>query len=117
MLVVAAHEFMTGRDEQSHVINLGACLIESLAQILELEANEIHSRRRADANHLALLQFRRPTRVMLHVGLADGRHRVILLPLAVGKSTTLVKRIDEAAGDQLANKLRFGEPLRRDSWR
>jgi hypothetical protein len=37
MLIVPAHELVPSRNEQRHVVNLGARLIESFAQVLQLE--------------------------------------------------------------------------------
>ena len=70
MLVVAAHELVTGGDEKLHVVNFGARLVEPFTEIVQFEKNKIHRSRRGDANYLSLFHFRRPTGVVRHMGLS-----------------------------------------------
>jgi hypothetical protein len=61
VLVVAPHELVSSADEQLHVVDFGARLIEALAQVLQAKKDKVDCGRRGDAYDLTFFA-RRPSR-------------------------------------------------------
>src|SRR4030095_8933452 len=60
VLVVAAHELVSSADEQLHVVDFGARLIEALAEVLQAEKDKVDCRCRGDAYDVTLFQLAGP---------------------------------------------------------
>src|SRR6185437_15911699 len=97
-VVELRHQAVAGREEHLALVGLGSGLVEALAQVLAIEADEVDDGLRRDADRLARLQIEREAGVARKLALPQ--HDVSHAKLSWTNSFRMERRVEDrlAAG-------------------